>query len=97
MKKEKTVQQLQIENEALRRIAVDLYWQARRYCDGRMSYVTGLFNEHTRALLAMGVELNPTADDTVWARDQMGRAFDKLMGEEAAMGNQTAQRVEFVH
>lgn len=73
--------------EALRRIAADFHWMARRYADGRSSYVTGLFNDHTRALLAMGVELNPTGDGTIWARDAMGRAYDGLTDEEAAQGS----------
>lgn len=75
------------ELEALRRIAVDFHWMARRYADGRSSYVTGLFNDYTRALLAMGVELNPTGDGTIWARDAMGRAYDGLTDEEAAQGS----------
>lgn len=74
------------ELEALRRIVVDLHWMARRYVDGRSSYATRLFNSHTRALLAMGVELNTTADGTIWARDAMGRAYDGLSEEEAAQG-----------
>lgn len=75
------------ECEALRRIAADFHWMARRYADGRSSYVTGLFNDHTRALLAMGVELNPTGDGTIWARDAMGRAYDGLTDDEAAQGS----------
>lgn len=71
---------------ALERIVIDFHWVARRYCDGRTSYVTGLFNDHTRTLLAMGLELNPTADGTIWAHDSMGGAFDGLTPEEAAMG-----------
>jgi len=74
------------EREALRRIAADLHWMARRYADGRASYATRLFNSHTRALLAMGVELHHTADGTIWARDAMGRAYDGLSDEEAAQG-----------
>lgn len=67
-------------------IAADLHWMARRYVDGRQSCATGLFNEHTRALLALGAKLNPTADGTIWARDAMGRSFDGLSADEAAMG-----------
>lgn len=80
------IARLSRELEALRRIAGDLHWMARRYVDGRSSYATGLFNAHTRALITMGVELNPTGDGTIWARDAMGRAYDGLSEEEAALG-----------
>lgn len=72
--------------DALRAIARDLHWMARRYADGRRSYATSLLNEHTRALLAQGVDLNPTADGTIWARDADGRGCDHLTDEEAAAG-----------
>ena len=78
--------EIEARNLTLEAIVGDLHWQARRYADGRSSYATGLFNGHTRALLAMGIELNPTGDGTVWARDAMGRAFDGLTDEEAAQG-----------
>lgn len=67
----------------MRAIVVDLHWMARRYADGRMSYAPALFNDHTRALLALGIVLNPTADGTVWARDGQGRDFDALTDAEA--------------
>lgn len=66
------------EIDTLRRIAVDLHWMARRYADGRSSYATGLFNDHTRALLRMGVKLKPTADKKLFVRDCMGRGYDGL-------------------
>src|SRR5690606_27150388 len=62
--------------EARRRIGVELRWMARRYADGRTSYATRLFNDHTRAVVALGVELNRTSDGTISARDGMGRAYD---------------------
>lgn len=72
-------------NALLRKIVRDLHFLARRYADGRSSYVTRAFNEHTRLLLALGVELD-LADGTPWARDRQGRAYDGLTDEEAAMG-----------
>ena len=72
--------------ERLKAIVVHLHWMARRYADGRQSYATSLHNENTRALLAMGVPLNATADGTLWARDSGGRAYDGLTDEEAALG-----------
>src|SRR5690606_1647587 len=80
------ISRLTRELQALRRIVVDLHWMARRYVDGRTSYATRLFNDHTRALVALGVELNRTSDGTIWARDGMGRAYDGLSEEEAAQG-----------
>lgn len=59
---------------------------ARRYVDGRSSYSTGLFNEHVRVLIKIGIELNYTGDDTIWAKDSMGRAYDGLTDEEASLG-----------
>ena len=64
--------------EKLIEIIIDFHWMARRYADGRMSYVSGLFNDHTRALEFMGVSLNETADGTVFAQDGMGRVYDGL-------------------
>lgn len=69
----------------LKAIVIDLHWMARRYVDGRQSYATSTFNEHTRALIAMGLKLN-TNDGTIWARDRMGRAYDGLSKEEASLG-----------
>lgn len=74
------------ENAVLKSIAADLHWMARRYADGRQSYATSTFNDLTRRLLAMDVKLNATGDGTIWARDAMGRAYDHLTDEEAAMG-----------
>ncbi len=75
------------ENEILRLICRDLHWMARRYADGRTSYATGMFNDRTRQLISLGVELSPTGDGTIWARDGSGsRAMDGLTDAEAAMG-----------
>lgn len=73
---------LKQENELLRRVARDFHWMARRYADGRMTYATGLFNDHTRLLLSLGVELN-NCDGTLFAQDGMGRKYDGLTDEEA--------------
>jgi hypothetical protein len=69
----------------------DLHWMARRYADGRQSYATGLFNGITRRLIKLGVKLNPTSHETFWARDAMGRPFDRLSDEEASMGQQLTE------
>lgn len=70
------------ENEILREIVVDYHWMARRYSDGRSTYATSLFNQHTRTLLDLGIELNRTSDNTIWARDGMGPRYDGLSEEE---------------
>lgn len=81
-----TIFEIKRDYEALKSIASALHWMARRYADGRQSYVTSMFNELTRALLRRGVELNRTGDGTIWARDAMGRAYDGLTESEAAEG-----------
>jgi hypothetical protein len=70
------------ENEALRQIVVDFHWMARRYCSGRSSYATSLFNDHVRALLRLGVKLKRGTDDTIWALDGMGRELAGLTPDE---------------
>lgn len=84
-----------IERE-LKVIAKDLHWMARRYADGRSSYATSLFNRHTRKLLRLGVELNQCGEGTIWARDSMGRRFDGLSDDEAAMGSPLTKFDTFV-
>jgi hypothetical protein len=64
--------------EKLVQIVVDFHWMARRYCDGRSTYAPHLLNEHVRVLQQMGIELNPTGDNAVFARDGAGRVYDKL-------------------
>lgn len=76
------------ENVALRQIAADLHWMARRYADGRRSYAVGMFNRHTLALLKMNVSLNATGDGTIWARSGYGRGHDGLTIAEAAAGRE---------
>src|SRR5690606_21006571 len=83
---ERGIARLTRERQALRRIVVDRHWMARRYVEGRTRDGTRLFNDHTRALVALGVELSRTSDGTIWARDGMGRAYDGLSEEEAAQG-----------
>jgi hypothetical protein len=62
-------QQALAQNAALREIAKDMHWMARRYVHDRQSYAVGLFNQHVRDLLKLGLELNATGDGTIWARD----------------------------
>lgn len=67
------------DDSAILRDAVrDLHWMARRYADMRSSYAPGMFNRHTRALLAAGVDLKAPH----FARDGMGRSFDGLTEQE---------------
>ena len=74
------------EKAKYQRIIQDLHWMARRYADGRSTYAPGLLNEHTRDLLKYGFTLNPTADETIWARSPLGRGHDGLSDLEAAQG-----------
>lgn len=69
-----------VEIERLKRMATELHWMARRYCDGRMSTAPCSFNELVRGLLASGVSLG----EPLFARDGMGRPYDGLTDAEAA-------------
>lgn len=70
--------------EHLVEIVKDLHWMARRYADGRMTYASKLFNDHTNDLLVMGVEIRPT-DGSLYATDGMGRQFDGLSDDQARL------------
>jgi hypothetical protein len=82
-----------LQNETLKNICKDLHWMARRYADGRQSYATSLFNQHTQSLLDLGMELGPNSDGTIWARDAMGRKYDGLSEEQAASGQVHYDRI----
>jgi hypothetical protein len=45
----------------------------------------------TRLLQAMGVELKQSADESVWARDAMGRQYDGLTEKEASVGSPVSE------
>ncbi len=78
------LKRLKGENEILRLVCVDLHWTSRRYCDGRSTYATSMHNTHTKTLLALGVPLNPTADQRLFADDGMGAAYTGLTPEDLA-------------
>lgn len=80
--------------EKLLEIVTDFHWMARRYADGRMSYATSLFNDHTRVLQSMDIELNPTADGVLFAQDGMGRPFDGLTDDQARLAQINAADVQ---
>jgi hypothetical protein len=81
---------LEEENKRLREIVADLHWMARRYADNRMTYATGLHNDRTRELLAMGVDLNPGSEG-LWARDGMGDDYAEITAEESATVKSAAE------
>lgn len=68
----------------------DFHWMARRYADGRSSYAPGCLNEHVRKLLSMDSEFHPSAP--FFARDGMGRGFDKLTDTEVAAAKRDMPR-----
>jgi hypothetical protein len=74
-------------------IVIDFHWMARRYANGRNSYVTKLFNDYTKELLKMGFTLNSTVDKTIFAKDSMGRNYDGLTDREATDGTPEAQGI----
>jgi hypothetical protein len=87
---ENPIKKLERENVRLRHIAKEFHWMARRYADGRSTYATGMFNDLTKDLVSLGVELNAESDQTIFARDGMGRGFDKLTEEQATPGTKQA-------
>jgi hypothetical protein len=66
--------------EALRTIIIDIHWMARRYADMRSTYAPNMLNGRTREALALGVALKKPH----FARDGMGRSFDRLSPDEVA-------------
>lgn len=90
-----TIKQLRDENALLRDIATNLHWMSRRYADGRQSVATLIHNDCTVKLLKMGVNLNATGDKIVWARDAMGRAFDKLTDAQCTPGTDEAMWINY--
>lgn len=87
MSKRRTRAEIENENGILRLAILDCWWMARRYADGRSTYAARTYNDHTRKLQALGVSLHPDpiVNGSVWARDGMGRAFDGLTDEQAAV------------
>lgn len=63
-------------------IICGIHWMARRYVSGRSTYAVLSLNQHTSALIRLGIQL-PEADGTVWALDGMGRLYDGLTNEQA--------------
>lgn len=77
-----TKQELRLRVNTLERACKDLQWMAKRYAEGRRSYAVSMLNEITRTLLALGIELNPCGEGTVWARDGGGFLYGGLTKEE---------------
>lgn len=73
------------------KIIVDLHWMARRYADGRRTYAPGVVNNVSRWLIANGIQPIAGADDTIWAKDGMGRAYDRLTDAQATPGTPEAK------
>lgn len=75
----------------LRKAIQDVWWMARRYCDGRSTYAASTYNQHTRNLLALGIELNPTGEEAAqgrppeWLPPAEQRDYEQLRAELAAL------------
>lgn len=81
--------QLEKELDLMTKMTVDLQWMARRYADGRSTYVTSWFNQITQYLNKKHLYLNP-CDGIIWARDGMGRHYDHLTEAQATTGTMAA-------
>lgn len=53
------VRQLENENQILKSIIKDIWWMARRYADGRLTYAPGLFNGAMARAKSCGMEIEP--------------------------------------
>lgn len=72
-------------------IIVDLHWMARRYADERMTYAPGIVNRATNWMIANGIMPNCCYEGSIWARDGMGRDYDKLTDAQATPGTPEAK------
>lgn len=65
------------EHERLKWLVAEFAFWARRYCDGRASYCTRVYNDLVREGLRLGIQFtaDPADEETIWARDRMGPAF----------------------
>jgi hypothetical protein len=81
------------ENNIMRAALRDCWYMARRYVDGANNYATAVYNDHTRVLLSLDVDLNIGVDGTPWARDAMGRGCDGLTEAEAMQGQPPQQKI----
>ena len=68
--------------EELDKILVDLHWMAQRYADGRRSYVTSMFNQHTKRLIELG--FLKKSCQPLFAKDGNGEAFQGITNTEIA-------------
>jgi hypothetical protein len=61
---------LEKQNTVLKAAVREMHWMAVRYADGRETYAPSLLNEHIRACLEIGVELNAEGLESIFARDR---------------------------
>jgi hypothetical protein len=65
------IAKLKEERDEARQIVRDIYWMARRYADGRLSYAPGMFNDAIRKAVEGGW-LKPSTDfgkEGIYARE----------------------------
>ena len=85
------------ERDFLRRAASDLAFWARRYCDGRSTGAPSSYNDIARQLIGLGISLqpDPIANNSVWAQDGGGRAYDGL-AEDCLKPDSPGSRGEYI-
>ncbi len=66
----KDIKQLQQENDTLRSIIANIWWMARRYADGRSTYVPGSFNQSIDLARMLGVKIDSDHGE-IYAEDGM--------------------------
>lgn len=65
------IRQLENENEKLKGIIYQIWLWAKRYCDGRMSYVVQMYNDAMDEAMDLGMTFSPDNDGRIKARDGM--------------------------
>ena len=90
----KPIAEVRAENRQLREACLDLQWMARRYADGRGSYAVGVVNAITRYFVSIGMPIlkDPIAK-TMFARDAMGRNFDRLAPHEVGENDPSKREI----
>lgn len=67
---------------------------ARRYADNSSTYSTSMMNNATRDIIRLGMNVKPDPiNNSIWAKDGMGRNFDHLSSEEAIDGSDEAKGI----
>lgn len=63
------ISRLKAERDEARQIVRDIHWMARRYCNGRLSYAPGMFNDAIRKAIEGGWLPEPQNGEPILATE----------------------------